>query len=131
MRILYSIRVMVFQICIIKSLLSLAVLMTEFREDYLRILRAFRFFAWMPEFEIPQDDIEALKRHCKKLNLLSLERITDEFSKWLMANNPINSLYLAKKIGLDRLGFGFCFLWSILRLIFLKMLFYNLTGWQD
>ena len=63
----------------------------------------------MPEFEIPQDDIEALKRHCKKLNLLSLERITDEFSKWLMANNPINSLYLAKKIGLDRLGFGFCF----------------------
>ena len=79
------------------------------QEDYLRILRAFRFFAWMPEFEIPQDDIEALKRHCKKLNLLSLERITDEFSKWLMANNPINSLYLAKKIGLDRFGFGFCF----------------------
>ena len=78
-------------------------------EDYLRILRAFRFVACLPAFVLPKRDIDAIKRHCHHINTLSAERITDEFSKWLAAENPITALKLAVKIGLDRRGFGFEF----------------------
>ena len=80
------------------------------QEDYLRILRAFRFLACLPEFDMPKNDLIALKRHQHKLTTLSLERITDEFRKLLMADHAIRSLCLVQKIGLDRCGFGFSFL---------------------
>ena len=72
------------------------------QEDYLRILRAFRFFACLPDSYMPKNDIRALKRHQQKLSTISFERITEEFSKWLMADDPVNSLRLAQKIGLDK-----------------------------
>ncbi len=79
------------------------------KEDYLRILRAFRFFACLPEFYMPKNDIRALKRHQQKLSTISFERITEEFGKWLMADDPVNSLRLAQKIGLDKHIFGCSF----------------------
>ena len=85
-------------------------------EDYLRILRAFRFLACLPSFALPKRDVEAIRKHCYKLNTLSGERITDEFSKWLSAENPIAALNLAGKIRLDRHGFGFDFLLGNLKL---------------
>ena len=96
------------------------------QEDYLRILRAFRFFACLPGFCIPEYEIRALKRHQKKLATISSERITDEFSKWLMADNPINSLCLAQKIGLDKFGFGFSFSLVNLKVEILKKSFLKL-----
>ncbi len=96
------------------------------QEDYLRILRAFRFFAWLPGFFIPEDEIRALKRHQRKLGTLSCERITDEVSKWLMADDPIKSLCLAKKIGLDKLGLGFSFSLNNLEVEILKKSFLKL-----
>ena len=96
------------------------------QEDYLRILRAFRLIAFLPQFRMPKSDIKALERHQKKLVTLSCERITDEFSKWLMAENPIDSLYLAQKIGLDKDGFGFSFLLDNLKIKMLKKSFLQL-----
>mgnify|MGYP001183833355 FL=1 len=95
-------------------------------EDYLRILRAFRFVACLPAFALPKRDIDAIKRHCHNIKTLSAERITDEFSKWLAAENPIAALKLAVKIGLDRHGFGFEFSLDNLKIGKLKQAFLQL-----
>lgn len=95
-------------------------------EDYLRILRAFRFVACLPAFMLPASDIEAIRKHCHKLNTLSAERIKDEFSKWLAAENPIMALKLATEIGLDRHGFGFEFLLDNLQMSKLEQAFLKL-----
>ncbi len=95
-------------------------------EDYLRILRAFRFIACLPEFALPKSDVEAIKRHCHKLNTLSADRITDEFRKLLSAETPIAALNLAHEIGLDRHGFGFNFLLDNLKIDQLEKAFLQL-----
>ena len=95
-------------------------------EDYLRILRAFRFVACLPGFALPKSDMEAIGRHCHKLKTLSAERITDEFSKWLSAESPMVALSIARKIGLDRHGFGFDFLLDNLKIAELENAFLQL-----
>ena len=95
-------------------------------EDYLRILRAFRFVACLPGFALPKSNVEAIRRHCHKLKTLSAERITDEFSKWLSAESPMVALSIARKIGLDRHGFGFDFLLDNLKIAELEDAFLQL-----
>lgn len=96
------------------------------KEDYLRILRAFRFVASLPEFVLPKSDVQAIRRHCHKLNTLSAERITDEFSKLLSTENPLAALNLARKTGLDTNGFGFDFLLENLKISVLEKAFLQL-----
>ncbi len=95
-------------------------------EDYLRILRSFRFVACLPGFALPKSNVEAIRRHYHKLKTLSAERITDEFSKWLSAESPIAALSIARKIGLDRHGFGLDFLLENLKIAELENAFLQL-----
>ena len=62
------------------------------REDYLRILRLFRFHAWYGRGEIDMDAISAARAERVGLRGLSGERIRKEFLRLLAAENPLPSL---------------------------------------
>lgn len=59
-------------------------------EDYLRILRFFRFTAWYgnPDLGIDADGLAACAEHLDGLDGLAKERITDELVKLLSAPDP-------------------------------------------
>ena len=57
------------------------------REDYLRILRFFRFNAWYGA-GIDRDGLAACQRQCAGLNQIAKERIWKEFKKLLSAKAP-------------------------------------------
>ncbi len=58
------------------------------QEDYLRILRLFRFQARYGRSDIDNATLEAVRAHAKGLALLSAERIARELEKLLAARNP-------------------------------------------
>lgn len=58
------------------------------QEDYLRILRLFRFQARYGRSDIDNATLEAVRLHAKGLARLSVERITQELAKLLAARNP-------------------------------------------
>ena len=58
------------------------------QEDYLRILRLFRFQARYGRSDIDNATLEAVRAHVKGLALLSAERIARELEKLLAARNP-------------------------------------------
>ena len=58
------------------------------QEDYLRILRYFRFFAQYSETDHDQDIIHSIKKNINGLNKISNERILDELKKILNLRNP-------------------------------------------
>ena len=57
------------------------------QEDYLRILRYFRFFAQYSETDHDQDIIHSIKKNINGLNKISNERILDELKKILNLRN--------------------------------------------
>ena len=59
----------------------------SFSDDPLRILRAIRFSAQL-DFEIDKDVYKALLEMKDRLEIISAERIRDEFVKILMSENP-------------------------------------------
>lgn len=62
------------------------------REDYLRILRLFRFHAWYGRGEVDPDALSAAVAARAGLQRLSGERIQKEFLRLLEAENPLVSL---------------------------------------
>ncbi len=58
------------------------------REDYLRILRFFRFFAWYGEGRPERDGLMACIRHKEGLEGLSAERVWSELKRLLEAPDP-------------------------------------------
>lgn len=64
------------------------------REDYLRILRFFRFHAWYgnPEEGMDSEALAAIAANIDGIDSLSKERIGAEFTKLLNAPNPAPSL---------------------------------------
>lgn len=58
-----------------------------FIEDSLRILRAFRFVDRL-DFRLDGLTFLGMNKHCDRLSIISQERITDEFSKILLGNDP-------------------------------------------
>ena len=73
------------------------------QEDYLRILRYFRFFTQYSKINHDQDTISAIKKNINGLNNISNERIFDELKKILSLKNAYN-LFLnsqSKEIILD------------------------------
>ena len=58
-----------------------------FNEDSLRILRAFRF-ADRLGFRFDGLTFLGMNKHCDRLSIISQERITDEFNKILLGNDP-------------------------------------------
>ena len=65
---------------------------TRIREDYLRILRLFRFHAWYGKGELDTDAYDAATTERAGLKLLSGERVQKELLRLLEAKAPILSL---------------------------------------
>ncbi len=60
------------------------------QEDYLRILRYFRFFTQYSKIDHDYDIIHSIKKHINGLNKISNERIFDEVKKILLLKNVYN-----------------------------------------
>ncbi|WP_438954871.1 CCA tRNA nucleotidyltransferase [Cognatiyoonia sp.] len=71
------------------------------KEDYLRILRFFRFFAWYgdPQAGIEAEGLAACAEFVDQIPTLSKERVTSEFLKLLAAPNPSMSVASMAAIG--------------------------------
>ncbi|GAA0630434.1 CCA tRNA nucleotidyltransferase [Brevundimonas kwangchunensis] len=61
---------------------------TRIREDYLRILRFFRFFAWYGRGEMDAAGLEACRELASGMTRLSAERVSKELMKLLAADDP-------------------------------------------
>lgn len=70
-----------------------------FSDDPLRMMRAIRFAATL-EFEIEPSTLDAIKKVAHRLEIVSQERITDEFNKILLSPNPSTGLKLLESCGL-------------------------------
>ena len=72
---------------------------TRIREDYLRILRFFRFFAWYGAGRPDADGIRACARLKGGLARLSAERVWNELRKLLAAPDPSRALLWMRQSG--------------------------------
>ena len=70
-----------------------------FSDDPLRMIRAIRFASQL-DFKIHPTTFEAIKRNKKRLKILSMERIMDEFNKIMMHDKPSKGLRLLFETGL-------------------------------
>ena len=73
---------------------------TRIREDYLRILRLFRFHAWYGKGEIDKDALHAAAAEKAGIAQLSGERIAKEMLRLLAAENPVPVLRLMASSGI-------------------------------
>ena len=62
------------------------------QEDYLRIMRLFRFYACLPNFTIEAGALEACYHHAAQLHKLSAERICQELRLWLMGASCMSAI---------------------------------------
>jgi tRNA nucleotidyltransferase/poly(A) polymerase len=69
------------------------------REDYLRILRFFRFFAWYGRGRPDADGLKACVRLRDGMRGLSAERVWSELKKLLMAPDPSRALLWMRQTG--------------------------------
>ncbi|MBI1237050.1 MAG: CCA tRNA nucleotidyltransferase [Alphaproteobacteria bacterium] len=70
------------------------------REDYLRILRFFRFFAQYGRHAPDTQALAACRAHAEGLDQISGERIQHEMFKLLAADNPLYALCLMRDCGI-------------------------------
>ena len=64
------------------------------KEDYLRILRFFRFYSTYSKTPINQKALDACKENAEGLKQLSMERIRDELKKLLLTPNAVHTIKL-------------------------------------
>ncbi len=72
---------------------------TRIKEDYLRALRAIRF-ACQLDFCLEEDLVETIGKQSENIQLISRERIRDEFSKILLTDKASKGLNLLRQTGL-------------------------------
>ncbi|HHZ10390.1 MAG TPA: CCA tRNA nucleotidyltransferase [Rhizobiales bacterium] len=72
---------------------------TRIREDYLRILRFFRFYAWYGDGRPDPDGLKASARLKDGLDRLSAERVWAELKKLLGAPDPSRALRWMRQAG--------------------------------
>ncbi|MCL6630958.1 MAG: tRNA nucleotidyltransferase, partial [Armatimonadetes bacterium] len=72
-----------------------------FHEDPLRMLRAIRFAVRLG-FDIEAETWQAIVRNAPRLEIISMERIRDEFVKILLSDCPARGLRMLKESGLLR-----------------------------
>ena len=70
-----------------------------FSDDPLRMMRAVRFASQLG-FKIYDETFEAIKRNAPRLEIISKERIVDEFNKILLSKQPSLGIDLCEKSGL-------------------------------
>lgn len=68
-----------------------------FIEDPLRILRGIRF-SCKYNFDIEENTFESMKKNVDRLEIITQERITDEFNKMLMTDEPARAMALIRHI---------------------------------
>ena len=71
----------------------------SFSDDPLRMMRAARFAAQL-NFEVSDDSLKAMKDMAERINIISAERIRDEFIKLIMANHPRKGIAILVETGL-------------------------------
>jgi len=71
------------------------------REDYLRILRFFRFHAWYGDLDrgLDREGLAAVAAHCDGIETLSRERVGQEMKKLLGAADPAASVAAMEHAG--------------------------------
>ena len=79
---------------------------TRIREDYLRILRLFRFEAWYGSGKPDVAALTAVGNHLDGLHKLSAERVWMELKKLLAAPDPMAAVTLMRDLGLLDLILG-------------------------
>ncbi len=72
---------------------------SRIREDYLRILRFFRFFAWYGDGRPDPEGLKACARLKEGLDRLSAERVWAELKKLLGAPDPARALLWMRQAG--------------------------------
>jgi poly(A) polymerase len=72
------------------------------REDYLRLLRFFRFHAWFGRVEPDEKTLNALTVAAPQLATLSRERVWKELSKLLAAADPSETIMLMLQKGITK-----------------------------
>ncbi len=70
------------------------------QEDYLRILRYFRFWSAISNLDVDANVLQACKRHKKGLGILSTNRLRDELFRLIMTHRAEEALMIMKKAGL-------------------------------
>jgi poly(A) polymerase len=73
---------------------------TRIREDYLRILRLFRFHAWYGKGEMDDAALQASSAEKAGLQSLSVERVQKEMLRLLEAENPVPALRVMAATGI-------------------------------
>ena len=72
---------------------------TTYTDDPLRMLRAARFASQL-SFAIVPESLESIKRNRERVNILSPERINEEFNKILLSPKPSVGLYILEYTGI-------------------------------
>lgn len=70
-----------------------------FSDDPLRMMRAIRFAAQL-DFSIDPDTFQAINDNCKRIQIISQERITEELNKIILSRKPSIGFDLLYKSGL-------------------------------
>ncbi|MFF8832072.1 CCA tRNA nucleotidyltransferase [Streptomyces sp. NPDC015131] len=71
----------------------------SFSDDPLRMMRAARFAAQL-DFEVAPDVVDAMKRMSERIEIVSAERVRDEFNKLILSAHPRKGLGLLVDTGL-------------------------------
>ena len=74
----------------------------SFSDDPLRMMRAARFASQL-NFEIAESELQAMQEMANRIEIISAERIRDEFIKLLMSDNPRRGITILVKTGLAEL----------------------------
>jgi poly(A) polymerase len=75
-----------------------------YSDDPLRMMRAIRFAAQL-DFSIEEESFEAIRQNRERLNIVSMERISDELNKIIMTPKPSVGFLLLDKAGLLQMIF--------------------------
>jgi len=70
-----------------------------YSDDPLRMMRAIRFASQL-DFNIEYKSFESIKKNAHRLNIVSIERIMDEFNKIMMTSEPSKGLKMLRATGL-------------------------------
>ena len=74
----------------------------SFSDDPLRMMRAARFAAQL-NFQIAEPELKAIHQMADRINIISAERIRDEFIKLMMSNHPRAGISILVATGLAEL----------------------------
>lgn len=70
-----------------------------YSDDPLRMMRAIRFAAQL-NFKIEKQSFDSIKENAERINIVSKERVMDEFQKIMMTDKPSVGLKLLSDVGL-------------------------------